>query len=223
VIVVHHLNSSRSWRVLWLLQELGVPYQVKAYQRDPRTYRAPPSLRQVHPLGKAPVIMDDRCILAETGAIVEYVTERYGGGRLAPPAGSQDRLRYMYWLHYAEGSAMPPLLLSLVFSEMPKAPMPFFIRPIVRGIAAKAQETFIGPMLKEHLDFMEGELGKTTWFAGEEFSAADIIMSFPVEGFAARGGLDASRPKLWAWLERIRSRPAYQRVVENVGPLGIVG
>jgi glutathione S-transferase len=223
VIVVHHLNGSRSWRVLWLLQELGVPYQVRAYQRDPRTLRAPPALRQAHPLGKAPVIEDEGRTLAETGAIVEYLTERHGGGRLVPPAGSPDRLRYTYWLHYAEGSAMPPLLLTLVFLEMPKAPMPFLVRPIVRGIAEKAQQTFIGPMLKEHLDFMEGELGKSSWFAGEEFSAADIVMSFPVEGFAARGGLDASRPKLWAWLERIRARPAYQRVVENVGPLGIVG
>jgi glutathione S-transferase len=223
LIVVHHLNRSRSWRVLWLLQELGVPYQVKAYQRDPRTLRAPPALRQAHPLGKAPVIDDDGRTLAETGAIVEYLTERHGGGRLVPPPGSPERLRYTYWLHYAEGSAMPPLLLSLVFSEMPKAPMPFFIRPIVRGIAQQAHQTLIGPMLKEHLDFMEGELGKSTWFAGEEFSAADIVMSFPVEGFAARGGLDASRPRLWGWLERIRARPAYQRVAENVGPLGIAG
>ena len=223
MIVVHHLNSSRSWRVLWLLQELGVPYQVKAYQRDPRTLRAPPALRQAHPLGKAPVIDDDGRTLAESGAIVEYLTERHGAGRLVPPADSPDRVRYLYWLHYAEGSAMPPLLLTLVFSEMPKAPMPFFVRPIVRGIAQQAQKTFIGPMLKEHLDFMEGELGKSSWFAGEAFSAADIVMSFPVEGFAARGGLDASRPKLWGWLERIRARPAYQRVVEDVGPLGIVG
>jgi glutathione S-transferase len=223
VIVVHHLNNSRSWRVLWLLQELGVPYQVRAYQRDPRTLRAPPELRQAHPLGKAPVIVDDGRTLAETGAIVEYLTERHGAGRLVPPAGSPERLRYTYWLHYAEGSAMPPLLLTLVFSEMPNAPMPFFVRPIVRAIAHKARATLTEPMLKEHLDFMEGELARSSWFAGDEFSAADIVMSFPVEAFAARGGLDPTRPRLWAWLERIRARPAYQRVVENVGPLGIVG
>lgn len=223
MLVVHHLNSSRSWRILWLLQELDVPHTVKSYQRDPRSMRAPASLRQVHPLGRAPVISDDAGVLAETGAIVEYLTQRYGAGRLVPPAGSADHLRYLYWLHYAEGSAMPPLLLKLVFSAMPRAQMPFFIRPIVRGIAQKALQTLVEPMLHEHLDFMEGELTKSTWFAGDDFTAADIMMSFPVEAFAARGGLDASRPKLWAWLERIRARPAYQRVVETSGPLGVLG
>jgi glutathione S-transferase len=223
VIVVHHLNRSRSWRVLWLLEELGVAYQVKSYQRDPRSLRAPASLRAVHPLGRAPVISDDRYILAETGAIVEYVVERYGSGQLIPPAGSQERMRYRYWLHYAEGSAMPPLLLSFVFSQLPRAPMPFFVRPIARAISAKAKTSFIDAMLTEHLDFMEGELAKSSWFAGEEFSAADVQMSFPVEGFAARGGLDESRPKLWAWLGRIQARPAYQRVVESVGPLDMLG
>jgi len=222
MITVHHLNNSRSQRVLWLLEELGVDYEVKRYQRDPKTMLAPASLRSVHPLGKAPVITEDGLTIAESGAIIEYLIERHGGGRLIPPPGSPERLSYTYWLHFAEGSAMPPLLLALVFGRLPQQPMPFFVRPVARGLCAKVLETFIAPQLKAQQQFMEGELAKSTWFAGEAFSAADVQMSFVVEAHAARGGLDASRPKLIAWLERIHERPAYQRALAQGGPFELM-
>ena len=218
MIVVHHLNNSRSQRVLWLLEELGVPYEIKKYQRDPETMLAPPELQKVHPLGKSPVITDDGATLAETGAIIEYLVERYGNGRLVPAAGTPERLRYRYWLHFAEGSAMPPLLLKLIFERLKTTKMPFFAKPIARGIAGKVLGGMVDPNLKRQLDFMEGELNKSEWFAGGEFSAADIQMSFPVEAAKQRAGLDASRPKLMAYLGRIHARPAYQRALERGGP-----
>ena len=218
MITVHHLNNSRSQRVLWLLEELGLPYAVKRYERDPKTMLAPPELRAVHPLGKSPVIDDDGLVLAESGAIVEYLAETYGEGRLLPAAGTPERLRHRYWMHYAEGSAMPPLLMSLVFSKVRGAPAPFFVKPIARAIADKVMAGFVSPQIRLHLDFMEAELGKSTWFAGEQFGAADIQMSFPVEAAAARGGLDAGRPRLKAFLERIHGRPAYRRALEKGGP-----
>ena len=218
MIVVHHLNNSRSQRVLWLLEELAVDYEIVKYERDPSTMLAPVSLRAVHPLGKSPVITEDATTVAETGAIVEYVLERHGNGRLVPAAGTPERLRFTYWLHFAEGSAMPPLLLKLVFDRVETAPMPFFVKPIARGIAGKVKRAMIEPNLKRQLDFMEAELGKTEWFAGDAFSAADIQMSFPVEAAAMRAGLDASRPKLWAFLKKIHARPAYGRALERGGP-----
>ena len=218
MITVHHLNNSRSQRVLWLLEEIGVGYEVRRYERDPKTMLAPESLRAVHPLGKSPVITESGLTIAESGAIIEYLIERHGGGGLKPPAGTPERLRYTYWLHFAEGSAMAPLLLSLIFGRLPRQPMPFFVRPIARGICSKVLETFVGPQLKTHQKFMEGELEKSTWFAGEEFTAADIQMSFVVEASAARGGLDHTLPKLMAWLERIHARPAYNRALERGGP-----
>jgi glutathione S-transferase len=218
MITVHHLNNSRSQRVLWLLEELGVEYDVKRYERDPATMLAPAALRAIHPLGKSPVITDGDLTLAESGAILEYVTGRYGNGRLVPAAGTADRLRYTYWMHYAEGSAMPPLLLYLVFSRIEHGPMPFIIRPIARAIAGRAKSSFIEPQIRLHLDFMEQELGRSAWFAGGEFSAADIQMSFPIEAAAARGGLDATWPKLMGFLERIHARPAYQRALKTGGP-----
>ena len=217
-IVVHHLNNSRSQRVLWLLEELGLPYEVKRYQRDPGTMLAPPELRAVHPLGKSPVIEDEELKLAESGAILEYLAGRYGEGRLVPAAGSPERLRYTYWMHYAEGSAMPPLLMKLVFNRVQSGPMPFFVRPVARGIARRVLASFVEPNIARHLDYMEGELAARPWFAGGEFSAADIQMSFPLEGAAARGGLDASRPKLMGFLDRIHARPAYRRALEAGGP-----
>jgi glutathione S-transferase len=218
MIIVHHLNNSRSQRVLWLLEELGVPYEVKRYERDPETMLAPPALRAVHPLGKSPVITDGDLTLAESGAIVEYVAGRYGDGRLVPAAGTPDRIRYTYWMHYAEGSAMPPLLFKLVFDRIETAPMPFFVRPFARAIAGRAKSSFIEPQIKLHLDFMEGELGKSTWFAGTDFTAADIQMSFPLEAAAARAGLDATRPKLTAFLDRVHARSAYKRALDKGGP-----
>jgi len=218
MIVVHHLNASRSQRILWLLEELEVPYEVKRYERDAQTMLAPASLRAVHPLGKSPVITDGDQTIAESGAIIEYLAGRYGGGRLIPPAGTPEHQRYVYWMHYAEGSAMPPLLLKLVFDRIETAPMPFFVKPIARQIAGRAKSSFIEPQIKLHLGYMEQELGKTTWFAGNEFSAADVQMSFPLEAAAARGGLDPSLPKLTAFLERIHARPAYQRALQKGGP-----
>jgi len=218
MLIVHHLENSRSQRVLWLLEELGLEYEVKRYQRDPETMLAPPELKKVHPLGKSPVIEDEGNIVAESGAIIEYLLDRYGQGRLRPQAGTPERLRFTYWLHYAEGSAMPPLLLSLVFLKMPKAPMPFFLRPVVKGIADKVMKGFVNPQLRLHLDYMEAELGKSTWFAGDEFTAVDIQMSFPVEAAATRSDLVAQRPNLKAYLERIHARPAYQRALEKGGP-----
>jgi glutathione S-transferase len=218
MITVHHLNNSRSQRVLWLLEELGVPYEVRRYERNPTTMLAPPELRAIHPLGKSPVITDGEVTLAESGAIIEYLAGKYAGGRLLPPAGTPERLRCTYWLHYAEGSAMPPLLLSLVFSRVKQGPAPFFVRPIARAIADKVMANFVTPNIRLHLDYMESELGRFTWFAGNEFSAADVQMSFPLEAAAARGGLDASRPKLMAFLERIHARPAYQRALAQGGP-----
>ena len=222
MIVVHHLNNSRSQRVLWLLEELGVEYEVKRYQRDAKTMLAPPELRQVHPLGKSPVISDGDLTLAESGAIVEYLADKYGAGRLAPAPGTPERLRYTYWMHFAEGSAMPPLLMKLVFDRIEKAPAPFFVRPIARAIAGRAKSSFVQPNIDRHLDYMEGELAKTGWFAGDAFSAADVQMSFPLEASAARGGLDSSRLRLTAFLERIHARSAYARALEKGGPYALI-
>ena len=217
MITVHHLNNSRSQRVLWLLEELGMPYEIKKYERDPVSMLAPESLRQVHPLGKSPVITDGGVTVAESGAIVEYLVERHGGGRLAPAAGTPERLRYSYWLHFAEGSAMPPLLLTLIFGRIASSKMPFFAKPIARAIAAKVQGDFVDPNLARQLDFMEAELTKSEWFAGNDFSAADIQMSFPLEAAAQRAGLDARRPKLMAFLKKIHARPAYKKALERGG------
>jgi glutathione S-transferase len=222
VVVVHHLNNSRSQRVLWLLEELGVEYEIKRYERDAKTMLAPPSLRAVHPLGKSPVITDGAQTLAESGAIVEYLVDRYGNGKLAPAPGTAERLRYTYWLHYAEGSAMPPLLLKLVFNRIANGPMPFFAKPVAKAIANRVLTTFVDPQIKLHLDFMEAELEKSRWFAGNEFSAADIQVSFPLEAAAARAGLDAGRPKLMAYLDRIHARPAYQRALERGGAYALL-
>ena len=218
MITVHHLNDSRSQRVLWLLEELGLPYEIKHYQRDAVTSLAPPELRAVHPLGKSPVVSDGENTVAETGAIVEYLIERHGGGRLRPAVGTPEHLRWRYWLHFAEGSAMPPLLMKLVFDRVASSPMPFFVKPVARGIAAKVLESFVMPNINRQLDYMEAELAQRPWFAGTEFSAADIMMSFPLEAAAQRAGLDAKRPKLMDWLARIHAKPAFKKAIERGGP-----
>ena len=219
MLTVHHLNNSRSQRVLWLLEELGLPYEIVRYQRAAKTMLAPPELRRVHPLGKSPVVTtDDGLTLAESGAIIETVIERYGQGRLAPVAGTPEALRFRYWLHFAEGSAMSPLLLKLVFDKIESTKMPFFAKPIAKAIAGKAKSSFVMPNISAQLDYMEAELGTSEWFAGDAFSGADIQMSFPIEAAGARGGLDAKHPKLMAWLQRIHDRPAYQRALERGGP-----
>jgi glutathione S-transferase len=217
MVVVHHLNNSRSQRVLWLLEELGVPYEVKRYERDARTMLAPPTLTAIHPLGKSPVIVDGNATVAESGAIIEYLVDHYGQGRLTFPPGTPQRLRYTYWLHYAEGSAMTPLLLKLVFDRVAANPAPWPVSAIARRISATVTHAFIGPNLKRHLDFIEAELDAHAWFAGEQFTAADVQMSFPLEIAVARAGLNAGRPKTMAFLERVHARDAYQRALERGG------
>jgi glutathione S-transferase len=222
MITVHHLENSRSQRVLWLLEELGLPYEVLRYARDPTTMLAPPALAQVHPLGKSPVISDGDVIVAESGAIVEYLVDVHGNGRLKPAPGTPEQRRYTYWLHFAEGSAMPPLLMKLVFDKVRSAKVPFFVRPVVKGVADQVTKAFIAPNLQRQFSFMEAELAERPWFTGEAFSAADIQMSFPLEAGQARGGLDARYPRLTEWLQRIHARPAYQRALERGGPYDIL-
>ena len=216
-LTVHHLDNSRSQRVLWLLEELGLPYEIRHYKRDRKTMLAPSELRAVHPLGKSPVLTDGRTTIAESGAIIEYLVE-LAEGRMAPRPGTPERRRYTYWLHFAEGSAMPPLLLTLIFNKVRTAPMPFFARPIARGIADKVMSSFVQPNIDAQLQFIETELSKHEWFAGSEFSAADVQMSFPLEAAAARGGLDARYPHIASWLEMIHARPAYRRALQKGGP-----
>ncbi len=217
MITVHHLNNSRSQRILWLMEELGLTYEIKRYERDKKTMRAPASLRAVHPLGKSPVITDGELTVAESGAIIEYLVDRYGNGRLIPAAGTPDRLRYTYWLHFAEGTAMTPLLMKLVFNRVETGPMPFFVRPIAKKISATVKTSFIEPEITQQLKYMEAEIAKTGWFAGPTFSAADIQMSFPLEVAASRGGLNADYPKLMDFLQRVHARPAYKRALERGG------
>jgi glutathione S-transferase len=219
MLTVHHLNNSRSQRVLWLLEELGVPYELVRYQRQP-DMRAPAELRAIHPLGKSPVIADGGNTIAESGAITDYIVDTYGEGRLIPPAKTPERLRYTYWLHYAEGSAMPPLLMKLLFTLMPRR-APALLRPLVRKVSSQALTMLVNPQLKQHMAFWESELGKTEWFAGSAFTAADIVMSFPLEAAAARGGLEQGHPKAMAFLDRIHARPAYQRALEKGGPYSV--
>lgn len=204
MIVVHHLNNSRSQRILWLLEELGLDYEIKRYERDPNTMLAPAGLKAVHPLGKSPVITDEGQTLAESGAIIDYLVERYGEGKLAPPSGTQQKLRYDYWLHYSEGSVMPVLVMKLVLDNC--------------GLGdSGASSQFVAPQIKLHFDYLESELGKGPWFVGEEFTAADVQMSFPVEAAAAQIGVDTSYPKLKDFLQRIHARPAYERALERGG------
>ncbi|GAA3721423.1 glutathione S-transferase [Sphingomonas cynarae] len=208
MIVVHHLENSRSQRILWMLEELGLPYEIRRYERDKETMLAPPELRAVHPLGKSPVIEDMAAAgttrtVAETGAIVEYLVEK-ADGRLGAPAHRDAALRYRFWLHYAEGSMMPPLLLKLVIGRI----------PVLGGQVAKR----IQPMIDRHLDYVESELAQRPWFAGDAMTAADIMMSFPLEAARSRAGLDGSRPATIAWLDKVHARPAYQAALAKGGP-----
>lgn len=222
MITVHHLENSRSQRVLWLLEELQLPYEIKHYQRDPKTMLAPDALRQVHPLGKSPVISDDGTTVAESGAIIEYLLEKYGGGRLKPGVDDPHWLDYLYWMHYAEGSLMPLLVMQLVFAQVPKRPMPFFAKPIAKKISAGLIGGFVQPRLREHLAMIEEHLAKNTWFAGDTLSAADIQMSFPLQAAAARADL-SQLPKVREFVARIETQPAYQRALEKGGPLKLLG
>jgi glutathione S-transferase len=203
MIRLHHLNNSRSQRVLWLLEELALPYEVILYQRDAKTMLAPESLKRIHPLGKSPVIEDGDQKLAETGLIVEYLISQYGP-QFAPESSSPEHWRYIYWLHYAEGSLMLPLLLKLVLNRL--------------GLLGWPARGFVARQLTLHLDYLEAQMATQSWFVGEQFTGADIMMSFPLEASVQRGGLNASRPRLMDWLQRIHARPAYARALERGGP-----
>jgi glutathione S-transferase len=213
MITVHHLNNSRSQRVLWLLEELALPYEVVKYERDPRTLLAPASLRAIHPLGKSPVITDGDATLAESGAIIEYLVETHGKGQLAPAPGTPGHRHYRYFLHYAEGSLMPFLVMKLVFNK---------VRPIAKAIAGQVSKQFLDPNLTAHLGFLADHLGTHAWFAGDAFTAADIQMSFPIEGAVARAGGGIS-PRLTEWLAKIQARPAYRRAIERGGEYAVAG
>jgi len=222
-ITVHHLSDSRSQRTLWLLEELGVDYELVIHQRNPKTMRAPAALREVHPLGKAPVVVVDGVPLAESGAITETLVEQLGP-QLAPPAGTDAARWYRFWMHYAEGSFAPPLLVKLITRRIASAPVPFFLKPVVRRIAGTVDATYTDPELQLHLSFIDGHLGGVPWFCGEAFSAADIQMSFGLEAASARASAPAhGRAAIRGWLDRSRARPAYQRALERGGPYAYAG
>ncbi|MGB7414644.1 MAG: glutathione S-transferase [Thermosynechococcaceae cyanobacterium] len=216
MLTVHHLNNSRSQRILWLLEELELKYNIKRYERDPETLLAPDSLRKIHPLGKSPVVTDGELTLAESGAIVEYLVNSYGDGSLIPAEDTPEKRRYTYWLHYAEGSAMPPLVMKLVLGQVEKKAM-FLLRPLAKAVTGQIKSAFAEPQIKLHLGYMENELAKTTWFAGDEFTAADIQMSFPIEAASTEPDFSVNYKKLLAFLDRIHSRPAYQKALERGG------
>lgn len=223
MITVHHLEKSRSQRVLWLLEELQLPYELKLYQRDPKTMLAPESLKAVHPLGKSPVITDGELTIAESGAILEYLGDRYaaaaGQSALVPAQTSPEYLGYRYWMHYAEGSLMPPLVMKLVFMSIPKQPMPFFVRMIARQLCKRVMQGFIDPNLQTQMRFMEDHLTQHNWFAGEALTLADFQMSFPVLAALSRSDGEGNWPRLREFVSRIEARPAYQRALAKGGPV----
>jgi glutathione S-transferase len=218
MITVHHLENSRSQRILWLLEELGVDYDIKTYLRDKTTGLAPPELFQVHPLGKSPVITDGDLTVAESGLIIEYLVETYGNGRLMPAVGTPGNLQYRYWLHYAEGTFMTLMIINLVLDRIASAPQPFFIKPITKGIAEKAKAGYSGPNVKLNLEYLEGVLQDSKWFCGDQMTGADIMMSFPLEAAAARTDLKENYPALFKFHQRIRKLPAYKRAIKKGGP-----
>lgn len=225
MITVHHLETSRSQRVLWLLEELGLPYDIVLYKRDRKTRLAPAALKAIHPLGKSPVITDGDVTVAESGAILEYLVERYGAsakGELAglqPKAGTREHAQSRFWMHYAEGSLMNWLVMKLVFMSIPAQPMPFFVRPIARQLCAQVQAKLIDPNVNTALAFMEDHLSKHAWFAGEQLSIADFQMSFAVEAALARAAGSKDFPRLQEYKKRMVARPAYQRAVKKGGPV----
>jgi glutathione S-transferase len=224
MLTVHHLETSRSQRVLWLLEELGVPYELRVYKRDAKTRLAPAELKAVHPLGKSPVVTDDGEVIAESGAIIEYLVEKYGSAgkgelaRLEPPRGTREYRQCRYWMHYAEGSLMNWLVMKLVFVTIPNRPMPFFAKPIARAICAKVQAQLIDPNLQAAIRFLDDHLARNRWFAGKEITMADFQMSFAVEALLSRATGAADHPHLSAYRDRIRARPAYQRAEAKGGP-----
>ncbi len=223
MLTLHHLENSRSQRILWLLEELGVDYKIQSYTRDPKTSLAPAELFAVHSLGKSPVITDGDLTVAESGAIVEYLVDKYDDGRLLPAEGTPERLAYTYWLHYAEGTFMPLMILSLIMHKIETAPMPFFVKSIAKGIVAKVRGGYLGANTKLNLEYMEAALGKSRWFCGEDFTAADIQMSFVLEAAEVRTNLTSDYPGLAEFLKTIRAMPAYRKGIEMGGPYALMG
>lgn len=223
MIKVHHLEMSRATRVLWMLEELELPYEIVKYQRDPKTMLAPKALEAVHPLGKSPVIVDGDVTVAESGAILEYLVDTYGKGRFVPERGTPAYRDYRYFLHYGEGSLMPFLLLKLIFRKIATAPMPFFARPIAKQISSKMQDMIVDPNLRRHLAFLGKHLETHTWFAGEELTAADVHMSYPVEALVERAKDQGVSPHMKRWLDAVHARPAYRRAIDKGGPVMIEG
>ena len=225
MITVHHLEMSRSQRVLWLLEELGLPHELKVYQRDPKTRLAPAALKQVHPMGKAPVITDGDLVVAESGAILEYLMERYGqqvahaDAPVPTQPGTPEHLQCRYWMHFAEGSLMNWLVMKLVFMTIPKQPMPFFVRPIARALCKQVQDRLIDPNVAGATAFIESHLSQNAWFAGERFTLADVQMSFAVSALMARGDQAARCPAIAAYVRKMEARPAYQRALAKGGPV----
>ncbi len=217
MIVLHHLNNSRSQRILWLLEELQLDYEIKFYQRDKKTQLAPPELKEVHPLGKSPVVEDKSRVIAESAAIIDYLCRKYGKDWL-PRSNSAAYTDCQFWLHYAEGSVMPPLLLQLVFEKIKTAPMPFFIRPVAKGISDKVMNSFVRPNIKIHFDYIEHHLADKQWFLGDNISAADIQMSFPLSAALSRDTkLLKNYPHTANWVRRFQARPAYLRALDKGG------
>lgn len=220
MIVVHHLENSRSQRVLWLLEELGADYEVRRYERDRKTMLAPPELKAVHPLGKSPVISEGDTVVAESGAITEYLVERFDNGTLAPARDQPDFLTYRHWLHYAEGSIMPLLVMRLIFGQLPKQ-APRLLRPLMKGVESNVMKQFLGPQLDLHLGYINAALEPTGHFVGKDWSAADMLMSFPLEAAQSRAGNRYSA--INDFVARAQARPAYQRALERGGPYSIMG
>jgi len=216
MITVHHLNNSRSQRILWLLEEIGVDYEIVRYQRDAETMRAPQELREVHPLGKSPLITDNGQTYAESAAIIEYLVDTYGN-QLKPATHDVHYRDYVYWLHFSESSLMPPLLVKLIGDRLTEAKVPFFVKPIVKSISKQMEANFSGPEISSLLEYINNHLGKNTWFCGEGFSAADIQMSFPLEASAARAPGFSSYANIVSFVDRIHARPAYQAALERGG------
>lgn len=218
MIILHHLNNSRSQRIIWLLEELGVEYRIEHYERDPQTSLAPASLKKIHPLGKSPVITDGDRTIAESGLIIEYLLKTYDDGRFLPADNSAEYWQYLYWLHYAEGSLMPLLVMTLIFNKIKTAPMPFFVKPIARGIADKVMQSYVGPNLSNNMRYIEEHLSKNTWFAGERMTGADFQLIFPLEAALNRGITAQDFPHIAAFVQRIQALPAYQTALQKGGP-----